>query len=150
MTTLTLIRGLPGSGKSTLAKMLVKQTGDKHFEADMFFTDEKGNYNWSADKITQAHAWCQESTRNFLEWNYDVVVSNTFTTDKELKPYFDIALEFALTPVIITMQNNFGNVHNVPVEAIDRMKNRFQYDVRELFEQHAKNLADKFWHTKVL
>ena len=150
MTTLTLIRGIPGSGKSTLAKILAAHSGGKHIEADMFFVDDDGNYNWTADRIADAHAWCQESTRKFLRAGHDVVVSNTFTTHKELKPYFDIALGFDITPVIITMQNNFGNVHDVPVEAIDRMKNRFQYDVRELFEKHQQNMSDKFWHTKVI
>lgn len=150
MTTLTLIRGWPGSGKSTLAKKLARTTNDLHLEADMYFIDANGNYNWTADKIAEAHRWCQQQTRRHLETRTNVFVSNTFTTHKELKPYFDIALDFDITPVIITMQNKFVNVHNVPVEAIDRMKNRFQYDLRELFEQHAKNLADKFWHTKIL
>lgn len=150
MTTLTLIRGWPGSGKSTLAKKLARTTNDLHLEADMYFIDANGNYNWTADKIAEAHRWCQQQTRRHLETRTNVFVSNTFTTHKELKPYFDIALDFDITPVIITMQNNFVNVHNVPVEAIDRMKNRFQYDVRELFEKHQQNMSVKFWHTKVI
>lgn len=142
---LTLIRGLPGSGKSTLAKVLAEKYNGKHFEADMFFVDDAGNYNWTADKIGLAHAWCQGNVKAYLEWNYPVFVSNTFTTEKELRPYFDIALEFGITPVIITMQNDFGNVHAVPQEAIDRMKNRFVYDLTDMFAQHEKNLVDKYW-----
>ena len=145
MTTLTLIRGWPGSGKSTLAKKLARTTNDLHIEADMYFIDANGNYNWTADKIAEAHAWCQRQTRRHLETRTNVYVSNTFTTHKELKPYFDIALEFDITPVIITMQNNFGNVHNVPEHVIQNMKNRFQYDLSKLFEQHEKNLVDKYW-----
>ena len=39
---LTIIRGLPGSGKSTLAKTL----DVNHYEADMYFVDAKGEYDF--------------------------------------------------------------------------------------------------------
>ena len=49
----TLCRGIPGSGKSTLAKVLVASGyAQLHFEADQFFTDKDGNYNWDGNKQT--------------------------------------------------------------------------------------------------
>ena len=53
--TLYIVRGIPGSGKSTLAKTL----GGKHYEADMFFIDGEGHYNFDFTKIKDAHQWCQ-------------------------------------------------------------------------------------------
>jgi hypothetical protein len=60
-------------------------------------------------------------------------VSNTFTTRRELKPYFNLAKEFGIVPVVYLAQNQFQNVHNVPAEKLQKMRDRFQYDISELF-----------------
>ena len=52
---LYIVRGIPGSGKSTFAKTL----GGQHYEADMYFIDEEGNYKFDGTKIKDAHKWCQ-------------------------------------------------------------------------------------------
>ena len=129
---LTLIRGLPGSGKSTLAKSLP----GIYFEADQFFIDPVTNvYNFNIDQIEDAHDWCQNNTEIFLERGFDVNVSNTFTTIRELRPYFEIAKQFKIVPVVITCQNQFGNIHNAPIETYERMKKRFTWDISSLFEE---------------
>ena len=61
---LILIRGLPGSGKSTMAR--VKYPNHIHLEADMYFEDDKGNYNFDPKKLKEAHKWCLETTRSLL------------------------------------------------------------------------------------
>jgi len=48
---LYIVRGIPGSGKSTFAKTL----GGNHYEADMYFIGESGNYNFDPTKIKDAH-----------------------------------------------------------------------------------------------
>jgi len=141
MKQLILVRGIPGSGKSTLARNLCDLVDNtisntvlsRHFEADMFFLDEAGNYNFDASKLNRAHMWCQNKTREALAQDRTVVVSNTFTTIKELKPYFALAREFFIVPVVYLAQNQFPNVHNVPAEKLEQMRNRFQYDISELF-----------------
>lgn len=134
MRELILVRGIPGSGKSTLARTL---RGDfrnvYHYEADMYFMDDHGNYNFDVTKLHSAHKWCQDKTREVLEQNGTVIVSNTFTTKKELKPYFDMAREFGIVPVVYLAQNQFNNVHNVPADKLQAMRDRFQYDISELF-----------------
>ena len=130
---LTLIRGVPGAGKSTLAKTLTDSNHSlKHFEADMFFMMDS-LYTYDPTMIKSAHSWCQDATYDALNWGYDVVVSNTFVTLKELKPYFDIAKNFDIVPQVITLHANYGSIHAVPDESINRMKSRFVNDITELY-----------------
>ena len=136
---LTLIRGIPGSGKSTLAKQLAGSGKTTvHLEVDMFFYDAHGNYNFDSKKLWEAHKWCQDMCVIMLERHRYVVVTNTFTTLDELKPYFDIAKRFKIVPNIITCQNQFKDIHNVPLEKLTEMREKFVWDVSSLFEQLTK------------
>jgi predicted kinase len=46
----------------------------------------------------------------------------------ELKPYVDLAEKYGYTVFTIVTENRHGgvNVHNVPEEVLDNMKNRFE------------------------
>ncbi len=125
MPTLTLIRGLPGSGKSTLAYNLAADAC--HLEADMFFIGWDGSYNFLPERIGEAHAWCQQQTVDMLSNGLDVVVSNTFTTERELRPYFEIAKRHNALIAVYLAQNSFQNVHGVPPEVLVKMRKRFDY-----------------------
>ena len=127
---LVLVRGLPGSGKSTLAKNLIGWY--HHLETDMFWM-QGDEYVFDASKLGEAHAWCQNQTRDLMTKGFSPVVSNTFTTKKELKPYFDIAKEFDVVPTVILCQSQWGNIHNVPEETLKRMETRFEYDIKDLY-----------------
>lgn len=125
MSKLLLIRGLPGSGKSTLAKTVFVPQGYLHFEADMFF-ERSGTYVFDASKLGQAHGWCQFETGKNLKAGKDVVVTNTFTTLKEIKDYIHIAKTMNAELTIIHAQGNFNNVHGVPEDKLAAMKARWQ------------------------
>ena len=123
MKELFLLRGLPGSGKSTLAKMICSQ----HVEADMFFIQD-GEYKFDATKLKEAHAWCQDKTESWMEKRYNVVVSNTFTQEWEMKPYFELAEKYGYRIYSLIVENrHYGiNLHDCPADKIEAMKNRFE------------------------
>lgn len=128
MTKLYLIRGLPGSGKSTIAAAL----GVEVYEADQYFMVD-GVYRWDANRIGAAHQWCLSKTKETLCEGRSVAVANTFTTVKELRPYFEIAKQLGIVPTVIKAENTFQNVHGVPQETLERMRARWQNDLSELF-----------------
>ena len=128
---LILLRGLPGSGKSTFANYMFS---NNIFEADQYFYDEEGKYNFDISKLHQAHLDCQRRVEeamklsNNSQYGNEIVVSNTSTTEKELKPYLDLADKYGYQVVSLIVENRHGNksVHNVPDETMEKMRNRFE------------------------
>ena len=122
---LVICRGIPGSGKSTFAKTL----GGQHYESDMYFIDPTtGEYKFDGSKIKNAHQWCQGFVKSDMILEYPkIVVSNTFTQEWEMEPYFELAKEFGYKVFSIVVENRHEgtNVHNVPEDKIEQMKNRF-------------------------
>lgn len=57
-----------------------------------------------------------------------IVVSNTFTQEWEMKPYFDLAKEHGYTVFSLIVENRHGgkNVHDCPEETITKMRERFE------------------------
>ena len=126
MQQLVLLRGLPGSGKSTIANLMTN-FGFKHFEADMFFIDQDTwEYKFDPKLIPSAHEWCQKATVRALEAGCDAVVSNTFTQQWEMKFYKDYANEHGIRIVELVAKGNFPNVHGVPAESLQRMRDRWE------------------------
>lgn len=125
MTTLYFIRGLPGSGKSTFAKQLAGRTM-AHIEADDYFEGPDG-YKFDASKLGVAHGYCQERTELYISSGVSVVVSNTSTTEKEVAVYKAIADKYSaqFVSMIIENRHNGVNIHGVPAEKLEQMKNRF-------------------------
>ena len=122
---LYIVRGIPGSGKSTFAKTL----GGQHYEADMYFIDEEGNYKFDGTKIKDAHKWCQSFVETDMVLEYPkIVVSNTFTQEWEMKPYMDLAKEhgYKVFTIVVENRHDGNNVHNVPEDKIEQMTNRFE------------------------
>lgn len=128
---LVILRGVSGAGKSTVASMLsMTDVGRKaHFEADMYHYDQDGNYNWNPDLIHKAHAWCQEQTDAVMFLGYDlVVVSNTSTSEREIKPYLAMARQYGYDVISLVVENRHGNdsVHGVPQDTRDKQESRLR------------------------
>ena len=124
MRKLILARGLPGSGKTTFAESICKTV----YSADQFFETADGTYNFDANKLGVAHAMCQKNTELAMARGEETIcVANTFTTTRELKPYFDLAEKYGYIVFSVIVENRHGgiNVHNVPEETMEKMRNRF-------------------------
>ena len=135
---LYIVRGIPGSGKSTLAQKIAARNGIEYFEADMYF-EVNGKYVFDVAKLRQAHSWCLAETRAQLLDDRDVVVSNTFTTFKEIEPYLSMAVELGADVTIIECTGRWQNVHNVPQDKLDAMAARFQSN-----QQLTRKVKNKF------
>ena len=121
---LYIVRGIPGSGKSTFAKTL----SDNHYEADMYFLDQESNYVFDGTKVKNAHAWCLDRVKTDMAVAREkIVVSNTFTQEWEMEPYFELAKQYGYKVFSIIVENRHEgiNQHGVPEDKIEQMKNRF-------------------------
>lgn len=138
MRELILIRGLPGSGKSALANSFEGE----HYEADSYFMiyrdpetgelinryQRDGVYEFDAAKLKEAHESCCNRVKTAMSLGYDrIVVSNTFTQEWEMQPYFDMAEYYGYRVHSIIVENRHGGVneHGVGEEYIKKMKDRF-------------------------
>lgn len=100
-------------------------------EADKYFTDADGNYNFDITKIKDAHKWCQDNVETYMrlhELYPEIAVSNTFTQEWEMKPYFLLAEKYGYKVFCVVVENRHGgmNVHDVPEDKLEIMKNRFE------------------------
>lgn len=125
---LYLFRGIPGAGKSTTAEALAHKLECPVLSADMFFEQMDGSYKFDASKLGQAHAWCRNQTENNMKQEFEnIIVANTFTTEKEMKPYMILAESNGYSVHRLIVENHHGNmnIHNVPSDTILKMLNRF-------------------------
>jgi predicted kinase len=129
---LVLVRGIPGSGKSTFANLVWNNYAI--CEADKFFHDKEGNYNFDPSKLKQAHEWCQNEVETKMKDNQnnpqfypEIAVSNTFTQEWEMQAYFDLAKKYDYKVFSIIVENRHGstNLHGVPDDTLKKMKDRF-------------------------
>lgn len=137
MQEIILIRGLPGSGKTTFAERLrdalttasgLPSPNDQyygHLEADMYF-DEYHDGKFEGWLIPQAHDWCQAQAEMSLEQGENVIISNTFSTIKEMTPYLELAGEHGARVTVIECQGDYSSIHDVPEKTIDKMKQRWE------------------------
>lgn len=139
MPNLFIIRGLPGSGKSTLATAMVRNSRNDmfHIEADQFFTyvrhsaDPELGYNFDRRLLGAAHDLCYGQAMHALFKGVDVVVSNTFTTVREIERYTKGVRRAGIEmpqvfPKVIRCVGDYGSVHGVPEAAVERMRDRWE------------------------
>ena len=136
--TLIILRGVSGAGKSTVADMLAEGLWPI-CEADKFHYTEDGVYDWKPENMQAAHAWCQRQVREYMEDDFNglgnfkkIIVSNTSTSEKELKPYLDLAAENGYRVISLVVENRHGNnsVHNVPQETRDAQERRLRNSLK--------------------
>lgn len=116
------------------------------FEADQFFVDKDGNYNFDRNLLGAAHNWCRDKVEIAMKreahaesgnvWDFDnyceLCVSNTSTTEKEIKPYIDLANKYGykIVSLIVEKRHNNVNIHGVPQESVDAMELRLKNNIK--------------------
>lgn len=127
--TIYLVRGVSGSGKTTLAKEMTRLLGScaKEISADNYFYQD-GVYLFDVNKLDQAHNMCKYHTEKAMaEGCMNIFVHNTFTREKEIAPYTELAEKYGYKVVSMIVENRHGNssVHDVPEETLKKQKDRF-------------------------
>lgn len=94
----------------------------------MYFM-RNGEYQFDMNLLGAAHMWCRMRCEDFMKDEQPtVVVSNTLTSEKELKPYIELAEKYGYQIVSLIVENRHGNksIHDVPNETLDRMEVRLK------------------------
>lgn len=141
--TLIIVRGIPGSGKSTFANKL-KNYFEEHgyhgdtFESDSFFV-KNGVYKFNPKLLYLAHKICYDKVFNNLEKeNVDFsIVANTFILKSDVKKYREHAEELGYDVMIFRMTNKFKDVHEVPEETLQKMRESICNIDNEIFVEAA-------------
>lgn len=131
---LYILRGCPSSGKTTLAKTLEETLPNcVAIAADDFHYDNKGNYNWKPTNVGKSHDKCKEWVLLAMYSQCtNIIVHNTSTSEKELKPYTDMAGQHGYKVVSLVVENRHGNKndHNVPQDTVDKMEQRLRNSIK--------------------
>lgn len=130
-----IVRGLPGSGKTTFAKHLQRLFSENtvYFEADMFFMDEDGNYNFDINKLDNAHNWCKGIIEASMKATIqNIILSNTSVKESELSPYIKLAKEnnYKIFSIILENRHDNTSIHNVSDKIINRMNSNFKIKLK--------------------
>ena len=119
MATLRIIRSYPGSGKTSFAHRMFP--GTLLIENDQYHMHD-GVYDWHAENMKDAIAWCGEMVRAALEKNADVCVANTFTKKRFIEHYAKLAEEYGAKLEVYRCTGNFKNVHGLSEKMVDGFK----------------------------
>jgi len=130
MPKLRILRGLPGSGKSTLAKTF----NTVHLESDQFLITD-GKYLWTPERLQAGIEKMYELVCQCVDHKIDVTISGVFSKRKAFKRYVDLAEKHGYDLTVIKCCNDFGNIHDVPTNILENMKNIWQdFEGEEIFQ----------------
>ena len=131
---LILLRGVPGAGKTTITRLLFPEA--KAFAADDFMLNEdSGDYEFKADRLGYAPKRCVDGVELAMQMQHPmVVVHNTLTTEREIRPYAEFADKYGYKLVSFIVENRHGNsnVHGVADEKLKQMADRLRQSIRLL------------------
>jgi tRNA uridine 5-carbamoylmethylation protein Kti12 len=153
--TMHVFRGLPGSGKSYSVNQFVESLKQKNSSFTVHSTDNyfmvTGEYIFVPERIGIFHKFNKEDAKRSCENGIEhVIIDNTNTCWKEIKPYAEIAIEYGYEFQISEPLTDWRfdvdecvkrNSHGVPKNAIERMLDRWESSgiILEKYRELASN-----------
>lgn len=147
--TLTILCGLPGSGKSTRARLMFPGLTPAGIappgwspvvvSADHYFTRLTGEYVFDVKRLGEAHSNAQcHLVRAMKAGVEQIVVDNTHSQLWEYQLADALAVAFSYEVEVIDLFDGgctdeelaVLNTHGVPMEVIQGMRSRWQFDPR--------------------
>ncbi len=129
MNTLYIVRGVSGAGKTSMVYNLIENLPSSYSVAADDYFALKGEYHFDPTKLRNAHAYCFANAAQAMEDGIQhVFVHNTFTKEWEWEKYVEAAEVWGYRVVFMVIENRHEgeNVHGVPAEKVQQMKNRFE------------------------
>lgn len=128
---LYIFRGVPGSGKTTVAEHMAEHLhfGDSIICCADDYHMVNGEYKWKIENQGYAHKSCQTKCETLMKDNVPtIILANTNTTAKEMKPYETIAETYGYTVFYLVVENRHGgkDTHNVPEASLEAMSVRLK------------------------
>lgn len=130
--TIYILRGISGSGKSYFIGLFQNPCV---CSADHYYMVGK-HYLFDKNVIYDAHKMCKFKAEAACKAGLEAIyIDNTNTTWKEIRPYVELANKYDYKVIFITPNTPWcndveecfkRNTHNVPKEAIQAMKDRWQ------------------------
>lgn len=132
-----IMRGLPGSGKSTNVQAIKLQHKNALVvSADSYFSAEDGSYEFSKDRLAEAHEMCRKVVEQAAEKGLrHIVVDNTNIMRWEMGEYFRLAKLFNYVVLLVEPRTPWAmdatvlaakNTHGVPEEHIRFKMEKFR------------------------
>lgn len=149
-----IMRGLPGSGKSTMAQYAHSWYINHLFTSTVITTDdfwynEKNEYIFDPTRLKEAHEWNLNRAIEAIEAKLNVIIiDNVHSQFWEAEKYvihafqngYAVELKWPTNPWSENVDELFErNLHNVPREVIQAMKDRFES--HEEFQEKINQLA---------
>ena len=122
--TIIVTRGTSGSGKSSFCELIAEP---KVVVCADFYFEKNGGYDFDPSKIGAAHKECKDAFDLACASPYvkNIIVCNTNTKESDFEYYVDKANGYGYKVVFVVLEkrHNAENVHNVPLEVLDRQYN---------------------------
>lgn len=129
-----ILRHASGAGGSTFARTLVTLNKNSCIcEADDYFINTSGEYQFNPKKLGLAHEWCKRKFEAAIKSEVELIIcSNTNVNKRDYQFYVDKAKECGYIVHVVVVERIFDtkDVHNVPQEVIERQKQNLKNSLK--------------------